>query len=43
MSLAGFALAEPAIAQNETPTVRKPPPKRQAVAMADSPLVPEPR
>ena len=43
MSLSGFALGQPAIAQSETPSIKKPPPKRQTVAMADSKLVAEPR
>lgn len=45
MSIAQFALAGASIA-NAAPsdsTSRKPPPKRTAVAMADTKLIPEPR
>ena len=44
MSIARYAVAESALAQNEAPLVRtKTPPKRQTVALADIKAVPEPR
>ena len=45
MSLASFSLSEPAVAQgaNQAGAKAKAPPKRQAVALADRTLVPEPR
>lgn len=43
MSIAVFSLAEPAIAQGSGQSGKKPPPKRQTVALADVKLIPEPR
>lgn len=44
MSIAYFAVAEAAIAQIGIATIKsKTPPKRTAVALADAPVVPEPR
>lgn len=45
MSLSSFSLSEPAIAQGtpQTSNIKKPPPKRTAIAVADTAAVPEPR
>lgn len=44
MSIAAFAVAEPAIAQsNATATTSKAPPKRRSTPTADSTAVPEAR
>ena len=44
MSIASFAVAEPTLSQIASQAgTKKPPPKRQATALADPVVIPEPR